>query len=149
MSLIACKEFYELQVNAAYRLTVRIIDHDRTRVGEGLHRVRSVRRNDRGAPGSSDPRLTGYCNFELAIDDVPDLIVGMGMLMDRSARGDRVVRECHVRRMKETPLPALPRFLYAELICFDKRHVTGLPSNENKISHRWPERNSPRITDNE
>jgi hypothetical protein len=35
---------------------------------------------------------------------------------------DRVVRECHVLRMKETAAPAFPRLLHAETICVDESH---------------------------
>ena|SRR5436190_19916734 len=113
---------HELQVDTAYRGTPRVIDDDSSHVGNGLHRVCSVWRNDRRTSRTSDPSLTGYCNLQLAIDDVPYLVIRMGMLMDPGAGLDRVVGERHVQRMEETPSPAFPRLLHDELICFDEHH---------------------------
>jgi hypothetical protein len=84
--------------------------------------MRSIWRNNRRTSGTSDPGLAGYRDFKLAVDDIPDLIIGMRMLMDPSASRNRVIGEGHVRGMEEASSPTLPRFFHAKLICIDERH---------------------------
>ena len=59
-----------------------MIDDDSSNLGKRLHRVDGIRRNHGGTARPSDLRFPRYCDLELAIDDVPDLVVRMGMLMN-------------------------------------------------------------------
>jgi len=83
-----------------------------------------VWRNDGRTSRTAHPSLAGYCNLKLAIDDVPDLVVRVGVLMNPSSCLDSIIGKRHVRRMEEAPLPAFPRFLYAKSICVDEAHAT-------------------------
>jgi hypothetical protein len=59
--------------------------------------------------------LARYRDLGLPRNDIPDLIIRMGMLMDPGTGFNGVTGERHVLRMEETALPAFPRLLYAEL----------------------------------
>jgi hypothetical protein len=80
-----------LQIDATDEVSPRIIDDDSSHIAQGLHVVRRIWRNNCGAPGTEDSRLTGYCNLQLTIDDVPDLVVRMRMLMNPGTGFGRVV----------------------------------------------------------
>jgi hypothetical protein len=67
-------------------------------------------------------RLPSYCDLDLTIDNIPDLLVRMRMLVDPGTCLNSVVGERHVLRMEETPLPAFPRLFYAEITYRDERH---------------------------
>jgi hypothetical protein len=99
-----------------------VIDHNSSHIAKGLDGMRSIWRDNCGTSGTSDPGLTGYRDLELAIDDIPDLIVGMRMFMDPSASRNGVIREGHVRGMEEASSPTLSRFLHIKAICIDERH---------------------------
>lgn len=61
-----------------------------------------VGRNDDCASGADDLRRAADRDLELSLDDVPDLVVGMVVLVNRRARVDGIVRERHVLRVEET-----------------------------------------------
>ena len=118
----AAQASHELEIDPACRETARVIDDNSSHIAKGLDGMRSIWRNNRGTSGTSDPGLTGYRDLKLAIDDIPDLIIGMRMFMDSSASRNRVIREGHVRGVEEASSPTLARFLHAKSICIDERH---------------------------
>jgi hypothetical protein len=137
------QSIHELQVDAAYRMPPWVIDHNSSHVGQGLQGVGCAWRNHRRRSGTNDPSLTVYGDFKLTSDDVPDLVVRMGVLMDPSTDLNGVIRERHVRRMKETPFPAFPGLLQGKSICVDERHNTNPLTG--KMSYREWARGSLRI----
>jgi hypothetical protein len=73
-------------------------------------------------PGPSRLGLPSYADLKLTIDNIPDLVVRMGMFVDPSPGLNRVVGECHVLRMKETPSPAFSWLRHVELIRVNEHH---------------------------
>jgi hypothetical protein len=112
----------ELKGDATYRVTPRVIDNNGSHIANGFDGMRSIWRNNRGTSGTCDLGFTGYRYLKLAIDDIPDFIVGMRMFMDPSTGCNRVIREGHVRGMEEASSPTLARFLHTKSICIDERH---------------------------
>lgn len=82
--------------------------------------MNGVWRNDNGASGTSHPGLTGNRDLKLAINDVPDLIVWMGMLMNPGTGLHAIISEGHVRRMEKAPFSAFSGLLRAESIRVDE-----------------------------
>ena len=115
-------ECKRLQVDTPNRVSRRVVYDDNTRIRQGLHGVSRVRRNDCRASRTNDSSFTRYCDLQLTVDDVPDFVIGMGMLVNRGARFNRVIGERHVPGMEETPLPALARLFRIKSICINERH---------------------------
>ena len=84
------------QADASDGVSAGTVDDDSSHVAQRLHGVNRVWRNDCCASWTSDPQLTSYCNLQLTIDDVPHLVVRVGMIMNPSAGFDCVVSECHI-----------------------------------------------------
>ena len=82
----------------------------------------SVWRNDHCTARTSDLSLSGDFDLKFAIDDVPDFIVWMRMLVNPGICRDSILRECHVLGMKETAFPAGSRFLNVQMVCIDEPH---------------------------
>jgi hypothetical protein len=59
----------------------------------------------------------------LTINDVPDFVIRMGMLVNPGARFNGVIREGDVPGMEETPSPTLARLLRIESICVNEAHT--------------------------
>src|SRR5215467_13122392 len=96
-------ECKRLQVDTPNRVSRRVVYDDNSRIRQGLRGVSSARRNDCRASRTNDSSFTRYCDLQLTVDDVPDFVIGMGMLVNRGARFSRVIGERHVPGMEETP----------------------------------------------
>src|SRR5262249_12268992 len=100
-----------------------MVHDDRAAVRERPDGMRRVRRNEGHRPGPGGPGLTADGDGELTLDDVPDLLVGMLVLVDRRARRHRVVPEGHALRVEVAPLPPRQRLLDGQLTRLDERHL--------------------------
>src|SRR5215469_4285762 len=84
-----------VRADAAQRPPQGMVHDDRAAVGERPHGMRRVRRHDGHRPRTGSPGLTVDGDGELALDDVPDLLVRMLVLVDRCAGRYGVVAEGH------------------------------------------------------
>src|SRR5262249_60384075 len=91
--------------------------------GSRSHGMVRCRRTEVPAPPPGCPCLTADGDGELPLDDVPDLLVGMLVLVDRRARRHRVVPEGHALRVEVAPLPPRQRLLDGQLTRLDERHL--------------------------
>jgi hypothetical protein len=87
---------HNLKLCAADGVSPWIIDDDSSDVSEGFNRVSSVWRNDHRTSRTSHLSISGDFDLKLAIDDVPDFVVWMRMLMNPRTRCDSIVRERHI-----------------------------------------------------
>lgn len=99
-----------------------MIDDNCSRVGESLYRMRSIGRNYGRASGTNDSSFTGDCDLQLTINDVPDFVIRMAMLVNPGARFNSVILERHVPGMEKTSVPAFARLFLTQSLCIDERH---------------------------
>ena len=98
------------------------VDDDNSGVSEGLHRVSSVWRNDHRTSSTSHQSLGGDFDLKLAIDDIPNFVVWMRVLMNPRTRCDSIVRERHVLGMKESAFPPCSWLLYVKMVRVNECH---------------------------
>jgi hypothetical protein len=75
-------------------------------VGQCPNGVAGVGRHDCHEPGFGDARGAGDRHLEEALDDVPDLLLRMLVLLDDCAFVELVAAERHMRRVEVAPIPA-------------------------------------------
>jgi hypothetical protein len=68
-----------------------MIYDDHSRIRDGLHRMRSARGNYGDASGTNDSSFTRACDLSLTINDVPDFVIRMGMLVNPGTRFNGVI----------------------------------------------------------
>jgi hypothetical protein len=101
--------------------------HDKdSAIGECLHRVASVARNDRNDARSHDVREPVHLHLELTGNDLVHFLLGMEVLVDRRSRCELVVGESHSRRVEEAAFPAWQALDDLEAGRIQKRHETSL-----------------------
>jgi hypothetical protein len=61
--------------------------------------------------------------FQFAFDDFVNFFLGMGMFMDRRARIELVMRECHAGRIEIAASPTRQAFDSFQLVRIDECHV--------------------------
>jgi len=113
---------HNLKLCAADAVPPWKIDDDGSGVSEGFHWVSSVWRNDHRTSRTSHPILSGDFDLKLAIDDVPDFVVWMRMLLNPRTRCDSIVRERHVSGMKESAFPPCSWLLYVKMVRVNECH---------------------------
>lgn len=84
----------------------RIVDDDCPAVGEGFDRMPDITRHDGGPACSGDLRYAVNGHLEFALDHLPDLFLGMEVLVNGRATREIIVRECHAGRMEVASIPA-------------------------------------------
>jgi hypothetical protein len=73
--------------------------------------------------GTQAPSNAADRQFQFAFDDFVNFFLGMGMLMDRRARIELVMRECHAGRIEITASPTWQTFDRFQLVRIDECHV--------------------------
>jgi hypothetical protein len=88
--------------------------------------VRGTGRNDCNASGARLARYVSDGDFEVALDDVPDLLLRMFVPFDRCAGIEFIMAERHARRVEVTPVPTGFALDDGQLVRIDEVH--GHPS---------------------
>jgi hypothetical protein len=83
----------------------RVIDDDRSSLTKSRDAVGRIGGNDGHESRARDHGLAGDGDLEFALDDTPDLLLGVRVLMDRRPLGDLPVAESHVLGMHEPTTP--------------------------------------------
>jgi hypothetical protein len=85
--------------------------------------MQGIGRNDSGMAGTQAPSTAADRQFQFAFDDFVNFFLGMGMLMDRRARIELVMRKCHAGRIEIAASPTRQAFDSFQLVRIDECHV--------------------------
>ena len=85
--------------------------------------MQRIGRNDSGMAGTQAPSNVADRQIQFAFDDFVNFFLGMGMLMDRRARIELVMRECHTGRIEVAASPTRQAFDGFQLVRIDECHV--------------------------
>jgi hypothetical protein len=125
--------------------------HDKdSAIGECLHRVAGVARNDRNDTRSHDVRESVHLHLELTGNDLVHFFLGMEVLVDRRSRCEFVIGESHGRRVEEAAPPARQALDNLEAGRIQKRHQTSLAHNPRRDANprlhiRWARHSFARL----
>src|SRR5262252_8941419 len=115
-------------VDPADRVAGRMVHCDQSTVGDGARGVLHLRFDDGGLPRAHHPGRSIDGDLQFAGDHVEHLFLQVAVRLYVSTGVDLVIRERHVSRMEEPPVPAGPRLAYGKVVRVDERHRDRLRS---------------------